>query len=174
MSQDTPSLQDHRDDHNRRAEPAEPPSTCNRDIGHLGCYCGKPQFLHVWTPAMPARNGHEDSLVQELHSHALPHNNGQVATCPSTATVESPRAGPNSCPAQQTGKTTSDVAQQRAHLRPCPRTGRHPRPSLRTMGSASAPRQGRGPCPKAGPTEETHVFLHDLWHDATICSTSQV
>ena len=27
---------------------------------------------------MPARNGHEDSLVQELHPHALSHNNGHI------------------------------------------------------------------------------------------------
>ena len=35
-------------------------------------------------------------------------------------------------------------------------------------------KRSQRPCPKVGPREETHVFFHDLWNDATICSTSQV
>ena len=87
--QKTPCLHANWDVHQnrRRTESVAPPSArlrrcintgtsipgrmncTSRDIGHLveTATVKNHSFLHVWTPKLSARNGHEDNLVQELH-----------------------------------------------------------------------------------------------------------
>ena len=71
-ARDPTSLHDHRDVHNRKNCTCGTPEHLSFTTTGMSPPCPRTatvehhSFLHIWTPALSARNGHEDSLVQEL------------------------------------------------------------------------------------------------------------